>query len=518
MFLDRAFVIFEYFFMPIWIAFNVNLNVPLTDGFHEGEYIGNVETIKAFQKGLAEFPILIHGAMDYIPALIASSLSNGDYVIFYTRLLNTLAVAICWILYLAISKNLSSKSSQKQLWRAIFFCCFFIMSVASGDDPVKKQQAFLGTRDLFLISCIWASVRAIYSERAIQKIFFNLVAGISASAALFWAYDRAILTLTWSAIFTSVNVFQKRTATLVWFSLGFLGFIATTHFTLPWIDFSGSVRNILYWLKNSNEIWHFPFSSKIPAIPSMMGMFTFSALSIYYVMRSLRTENKKDISLKLGFACIQVLFLIKMYQLPPFPNTYYFIWPSLLIAMTTATNFPYYEDLNSVYAKFLTKFYHCTRNCKLVEVGYISSLILILISNYSVSTLLNVRKFFIPSKDSQLIDANHFGYSTIKSLNFDCIFLWSNEGVFPLLSKMRYCTKHQYGVYISSNDEALILNSFSKKLPGLIVYDSPAWSMNIYGRSMKDRLPNIDQFIRKNYRFHISENGYTFAIPKEVTN
>ena len=119
-----------------------------------------------------------------------------------------------------------------------------------------------------------------------------------------------------------------------------------------------------------------------------------------------------------------------------------------------------------------------------------------------------------PVSDQKLVDSKHYGYDVLADYEFECVFQWSNEGIFSLLSKKPYCTKYGYGIYISKVNEASALNELKKNPPGLIVYDSPYWSMKIYGRHMRDRLPAIDSFIKENYVFHNTGTGYVFATPK----
>ena len=59
-----------------------------------------------------------------------------------------------------------------------------------------------------------------------------------------------------------------------------------------------------------------------------------------------------------------------------------------------------------------------------------------------------------------------------------------------------------------------VLNEFQRNPPELIVYDSPWWSINIYDRHMRERLPLIDKFIQSNYIFHNEGQGYVFATIK----
>ncbi len=49
--------------------------------------------------------------------------------------------------------------------------------------------------------------------------------------------------------------------------------------------------------------------------------------------------------------------------------------------------------------------------------------------------------------------------------------------------------------------------------PAIVVFDTPFWSMNIYGRTMRDRLPAVDRYLRTNYQMFVRD-GYAMGVRK----
>lgn len=126
-----------------------------------------------------------------------------------------------------------------------------------------------------------------------------------------------------------------------------------------------------------------------------------------------------------------------------------------------------------------------------------------------------VNQIIEPDQDTKIVDVKRYGLDELSKLNVDCVFQWSNEGIFSYYLNTPFCTRFGYAVYISKDAEIAVLEELRVKPPSLIIYDTPhPWSMSIYGRHMRDRLPNIDQWIKENYAFQTNAAGYVFAIPR----
>lgn len=518
LFAKRLMFIFIFILFPLGLAFDVNLIKPLTDGFHEGEYIGNIQTIRNYYSGISGFPLLIHGAMDYLPSLLAGEIASDDHLLVWTRFLNILAVALCWVLYLDLSRIILREQSEKIVWGLFFYLSFLWMAIATGTDPVSKQQAFLGTRDLFLILSLWGGTKAIYCRGVPNAYFYMIASGAFAGVSLYWSYDRGVLSATWIIIYALTLLCQRRPSAALTIVLAY----ASAVLFVSQIKFFGSLlenyNNIVYWIVNTGDVWFLAFKMKLSALPGALAMLVFSLVVIFHaIVRTIRQGGQKALPLVVGIIFVQLIFLSKMYSLPGFPTSYYFIWPSFLLLILTPPKSNTVSEIN----KNLVRLIDCVkgsaktlnREDKLVLWG-VGVLMLIMSSNSIVSGLSKAMQLAHPLPDEMIVDRKHYGVDVVSEQKIDCVFLWSNEGVFSLLLNKPYCTRFTYAVYISKSEEAHALDYLKSNPPGLIVYGSPLWSMSIYGRHMRDRLPAIDRFIHENYIFHDSGTGYVFATPK----
>ena len=114
------------------MALSTWITNPISDSnylFHEGEYVGLLHHMLAFYNNSIEFPLLIHGAMDYIPSIAASSIYGDNHVIVGTRAINTILVWLCWILFFDLCYSMVlDKADQRIIWMVFITAIFFIIA------------------------------------------------------------------------------------------------------------------------------------------------------------------------------------------------------------------------------------------------------------------------------------------------------------------------------------------------------------------------------------------------------
>jgi hypothetical protein len=89
-----------------------------------------------------------------------------------------------------------------------------------------------------------------------------------------------------------------------------------------------------------------------------------------------------------------------------------------------------------------------------------------------------------------------------------CIFDMSNNGIINALAKLPTCTEFIYPVYASPKHESIMLDQLRVASPPIVVYTSTYWSYSIDGRSMAQRFPNLDKYLRVHYPFEECMHGY----------
>ncbi|MGZ0703353.1 hypothetical protein [Pseudomonas piscis] len=507
-----------YIIFPILLALATGLSSSVIDPFHEGEYLGNYLYIRDYYRGLAEFPILIHGAMDYLPALVASEIKDGKSIIFYTRLFNTMAICICWIAWMDMARIILKRSDSRYILGLLFILMFIVMSTAVGNTPVNRQQAFLGTRDVFLIVSLWCSVKSIDYKNGIMPGLLVALTGFFSAASFYWSYDRGIMSAVLVISLSTVYVLGKgrRNALLLVTSYGAsILAISATGIAGTLVE---NISNVKYWIFNTGDVWFLAQKLKRDTHLGSLATLIFAATVIWYsARRTLRSGIDELTPVRFALVVIQLLFLLKMKSLPAFPVNYYFVWPSILLLVLL---FPKSSVLNTLNLAVKETVERVTQQkdqrstAEIFKTACLLSIVILFSSNLFISSMKNIVQSIKPVPDELLLSRKQYGLDNFSSYTAPCIFQWSNEGIFSFAARKPYCSKYAYAVYIASNQEQHALQELKAKPPELVVYNSPYWSMRIYERTMKDRLPKIDAFIQENYSMHADPSGYVFATLK----
>lgn len=498
-FLKKLTIFIVFFIWPFTLALNTDINTAVTDGFHEGEYLSSAMSMHRYYTGAAEFPVLVHGAMDYIPSTLARIISGDEHVIAVTRLINTLIVALCWALWLnTLRLIMPPETPYKHIFIAFFLVSFWWMCQAANANPVDKQQAFLGVRDLFLILSIYFTCKWFSSQRLLPLFF----AAACSAASLYWSYDRGIMAAVWIAALAASQA--KAPALVATLALGYVASAAAISISGACGGFLENLYNVFYWLKHTSEVWGMPKEMKLLAFPYTKKILFFVIpimVASTYILVSTRKNKSIFTPLLLGLMSIQLILLVKLYSLPGAPTRFYFAWPSILLLIIVGPRLPPLPRKLHREAPL--------RSQLIQHFALAFAAIFTLYASFPPASTLG--SILAPSTNASLVPALHFGTDKLSEHSPSCIFQWSNEGFFSLLAKSPPCTKYPYAVYISKTKELEVLAELRNSPPPLIIYDSPFWSMAIYGNHMRDRLPLIDAFIQENYAFSSAGAGYVFG-------
>jgi hypothetical protein len=260
------------------------------------------------------------------------------------------------------------------------------------------------------------------------------------------------------------------------------------------------------------------FELKRQSLGWATGLIFFSIISGGLALIRLLAQEacyKKFNAVVLGLLGLQLLFIFKLTKLPT-QGSFYFVWPSVLLLVWVFSRPHYILKLFGSSNLLLLNVKRLINNNTL---PVISVAILLIFLNTTVFIQLvkwtSISKNFMtalhPPNDRELVYADRFDLKALSESNPDCILQFSNEGVYSFFSKRRFCTSFGYSVYISQEAEDAVLSELAAAPPKVIAFKSNDWYWSIYGRSMKDRLPRIHEFIYDNYTFHQNEAGSVLA-------
>jgi hypothetical protein len=507
---------FVFFVVAGVVAFSTNLTSVIVDNFHEGEYLGFVWHMHAYYKNLAEFPLLIHGAVDYLPSVIASFIYGEERIIVGTRQIGSIMLWLEWVMFLDLGYSLIPKSDQKKYWATVFVALFIALLPALGCIYLVMQGAIVGTRDFFLILSIWAFAKYLYGTSKCEINFFLLLTSFGVAASIFWCYDRGVMAVAFFCTIVLGCFFTKRKEA-AWFLLISL---LVSLFLIDYSNVVGSavsnIENIKYWVIHGAELWSYPFEKQF--LPYMGGaimvLFGVAATSVAIFFRYDLTKNKGEGEGILILGIIAVLFLLlkTMMNRPGGSRTLMAIWPSILILIHYGPRMFIIPSLN------LRKYF--LSNSSISHIAFYTSVILLIFAAVNIQTLnhtyLRYGSYFknlvSPHKDYKMVTAemNHLA-NELKMDADNCYLGWSSEGVIAMMSKKRFCTKYTYAAYIAPGEEESFLVEIIRDPPKEIVFNSSQWSMTIEDVSIANRLPKVNQYIEQTYLTKRVNGTYTLV-------
>lgn len=507
-----------YFIVTGLLAFSTRLSFLIPDSnnlFHEGEYTGLLWNMREYYEGVLAFPLIIHGAMDYIPAIISLFLHGSENIIVGTRGINTIITWICWIIFLDLCYTFVSKNSNRLFYSLVSFCILFLLTPSLHQAAITVQQAFIGTRDLFLLATTLCFAKYWFELSHEKNSLLLIGGGVFATASLFWSYDRGLIALAFFTINFLGLIYQKKYLDTLYSLIGVLLTSIVISKTNIFGSFQDNFVNIYYWIKNAAEvfgtgtIYNSSGLTDISMIITTFSLLLFCLASIIMLFAKNSPFDKNHVFIMIGMIAIQILLLKTVLNRPGMPRTSWAIWPSILFLLYYLSN----EFSNGLNIKINISNLNKKINFK-SKIYILMACFIIFVMNGSSFNIINYGSFakniIKPKLDSMIVSSDVMKLSKYLANSSDrCIFGWVNEGIISMLTKKSFCTKYQYAIYVSNNEEEKFLQDLKNNSPKNIVFDnSESFTMNLDDKKMSQRLPRINQYIKDNYKNSITIGTY----------
>ena len=312
----KGFFIVAIFIGLLAVSFSIfKGNVILDDPFHYGEFFA--ATVGLFGDVNYSFhPLTIHGALDFVPALIAENYWDSDSYFLPTfaiyKALNFLAA-----LFLILISHELTKSKPYQ-W-------LLLLAVAAA------SPLLVNGRDLFLLISLYLFFQI--DDRDVKHglgIFLQMLFGITVAFGLFWSYDRGIAGSLSLGIAVLVLFLRNR-----WYAISLMSFLATVaSLSLVFKVFSiNNYLNDVYILMETSGNWSYGWK-KLPIQLTLFGLiFNMAAILFLFV------ENKKSKYVIKKLPVILCLFFLSIFMLKIGINRadilhiYWTLWMPMLIGL-----------------------------------------------------------------------------------------------------------------------------------------------------------------------------------------
>jgi hypothetical protein len=523
---DRMFIVSLLISLLIlFVRFRLD-GLVLSDSFHHGEYFASLTTLLYGDF----YPIMIHGALDYLPGFLSLTIfGEGDYFfhtwIFY-KILDVLSVFIFLkIIYMF------TKSKNKST---------FILIGSAIIAPFV-----LGGRDVFLLMSIYLFFLIQRECRNNIRLFYEFIFGLTVFFGIFWTFDKGIVIVTSLGLSSMIYAYRNRIyiASLAVFFIALLSF----HYFLPKLFSLFNYYENIKLLINTSYQWSYEFNRL--TIFLTIAIATYVLLLLWLFIQSIVNSQKprEHIESSVLFVLLSLLVLKIAINRVDLGHVLFAIWPPIL-----ALSYLYHKQIKfhiNIYLKysfnvflFVISLYvvvliyqyniffipfgvaavgiiylnypkiRLLFESKILPLTYIMIMIILLLFMYKGSKHNQYDWVFnISSPQSNftsVTDGVRWASEEIINSKANCIFDLSNNGVINGLTQLPSCSRFSYIVYADYRHEQEIIDSLVNSLPPVIVYSSTFWSFNLDGKSMHDRFPKLNDFILSKYIDEKCKYGY----------
>jgi hypothetical protein len=511
--------LYGFFIISFLVAFSTNINATLVDLFHEGEYVGYLWHMQDYYNGIAKFPLFVHGAIDYIPSIIASVIYGTDHVVIGTRIINVSIVCMQWFLFLDLCYCLYTRKTNNPYWAIAAVVIFLILSAPLRSLPLDVSSGFLGTRELFLFLSVWSFFKSNMSDSSLKSILFLIVGSISTSISIFWCYDRGLIAVLFFCIILLGTLVYKKLLNALYMIIFAVLSLILIEYSKIFGSVSENIYNINYWVKNTSainpyllDVAHFPGYFSLSILFSLSTIISFVTLKVH--LRN-RLELRQYDTIIFGIIVIQFMLVKLILNRADLERSFGACWPSILLMFHVGPRLfalPEFKLPNNFSLSSLIQ----SSNLSASHVAFKTSFFLLLLT-LSLPTIwsygLFAKKLLRPRPDVEMVspEINKL-CNVLNKVNNKLFFGWTNEGVIALMSGSRFVTNYPYVHYAAPDKEAEMIEELKKELPKAVVYDSSFWAMAIDGKKMSERFPKINNFILSNYKTRQVINSYTILI------
>lgn len=493
-----------------------------SDPFHHGEFVA---TLPSVLSGNLNF-FTIHGAMDWLPALLSQELFGLNQYFFLTKLIYVGLQAVAALLLYTTIVLLTSPSNQ---YRPLILIVSAILAVY-----------IVGYRDVFLLLTIY--VYFLTDRYSPQKWggVFEMILGVVLAINLLWSFDRGIIGIAGvgSAYFILMTKEKK-------YSLLILSFLLTlcALYILGKLSFLNYIENFKFLVATSAQ-WSQELSKsrliRIFAVTVLNGWAIYCLIKQFY--QEVRIDWGKTANLlllailtilmyKIGINRADKAHVIQSLWMPALTFMYLsqkytvkwtiflnisVIISLLLLAKRTGYSWLYFGALVPVIYIIRTRYQSFTCKSlspKLVAVVIAISMLFININKISLQYAQKnyewMLKVSAPPINQALVSENiKWVSSEILESDSRCIFDLSNNGVINGITNLPACTKYTYPVYATQRYEADMLKELQQQNPPVVVFSSTYWSFSIDGKSMHDRFPAVKNYLLTTYPYEKCNLGY----------
>jgi hypothetical protein len=501
---------------------NLKGSTVLTDPFHDGEYFAVAVNFFSLQPP-GFHPLSIHGALDFIPALIARHWWGDEHYFLPTAAIYTALNIAAAVLLLLITY---------QVCKTRPFQWIVLVSM------VVAAPFFVGYRDLLLLASLYCFLVLSDKSRDPGHIGLLIMLGALIGFGMFWSFDRGIATVVCLGPAMLLMAWHNRTnliaavafgVTVVGLGLCFQGF-----------SISGYLENLSVLLQTSGQ-WSYGWRMDAVILTAFVALINLGAIILAIRAYLISSIEGRDLARILALLLLSAIMLKIGVNRADVEHVYNGLWAPLLLTLSLArTTFTISRlillaPLIIVIGAALSfKFHHvgffliaclmvyiCVPHRDLGDFRVSHLLTVILISASASAVIYSGLKHFRegqyqwmthvispPANADAVTQGVNWASQRLLQSQASCVFDLSNNGVINGLLSLPSCTRFTYPVYAAAQHEAELISAITNAAPSAIVYSSTFPSYSIDGKTMRDRFQALDSYLTARYPREECADGY----------
>lgn len=495
----------------------------LDDRFHHGEYIASLSSIVHESSFV---PLTIHGALDFIPGLLAIFVYGRESYLFPTQLAYLSLSLMSCIMALVITYRFTQSALQ------VLIAGFIV-------------PYLVDFRDFSILLLLFFYFFLSDRKKLGSQYFCLFLLGLIGAFNFYFSTNRGIAGTISIGVALLISSYFNRAYLIAVAS--FLIFIFAGSLISPLSSFPNYISNILFLTQTSHQ-WSYGLDPQTAILSVFLATWLIAALYLQFIeIASMRGAAITPGPLP-NFALFTLLsiffFQIATYRadLPHIKMGLLAFLLSITYSFSSIATITWLRNKVQIFTLiFLTiSSYLIFRQDRILGLLFVAYF-LCFMERYQARKLHILLRFVIILLVCQFIF--HFsekfwdGYKNdqfkwtqfivssksnneavespvnwvageLKRTNSRCIFDLTNNGVINGVADLPACTRFSYIIYADEKFEEEIIDSLSKSSPPALVYSSEYWSYSIDAKNMAARFPDLDAYIQKNYKTEKCNEGY----------
>jgi hypothetical protein len=507
----------------------------ITDPFHVGESFAALPALLLTTDAEASPPLLIHGARNFVPAVLARAWFGEGRHFYPTLFIQAVLGIVTAVLFVAVALLMSSDLPNKWwlLWPS-----GLIGAVVFSEKDLFALLSLL----LFLI--LFRSLEGHGSDWRLAIAF-----GVSVACGLFWAFDRGIASAV-SLGAASLILIPRHPRLLISFGV-FVIVVVALGAIHPVFSLAHYVQNVWFLIQTSSQ-WRYEPSFMTVFLTVFAYMMSVLAMAILLFGGSGPKQRRERLAWTVLWIGLTLFTLRISVNRADTGHVIQSIWIPVLLALGSSTvrspmnsratvaalapisalvvavigfgiaDLRFYAlatwaGLSVVWAgiQLLPRGAFRVGRMGLLAGSWGAMLLLILlltrlpIDPPTYATLQRWSRIADPPPNSTLVqDGLRWVADRVLASGSDCVFDLTNHGIIQGLTGLPSCTRFTYLVYADRSHESEMISVLRAKSPSVIVYSSDHSSYRIDGRAMDERFPALDAHVVSAYPYADCALGY----------